>query len=962
MLLLVTMVYSNIAKVTAIKGDVLIQRASGEMLAKLGMVIENKDTIKTKINARAQLVFKDNTIISLGKNSSFSIEDYLFEAKKPVVARFKFGNGIFKTITGKIGKVNPKKFKLSTKTASIGIRGTIIGVDSKDDVDVIIVPQGQIEVITPEGTVIVNTGEMVESAVGVEPEVTSIPPGAQENLEQDSGATSNEQESGQGEATQTTELTQEEQEEAKGQNEAEEEEQTEESTQEQEEESEEEAAQEEEEATEEETTQEEEATEEDATQEETTDESQETQTEESTQETQTDTTNDETQTQVAVEETEVAVDEPEIQIAVSEPEVNIDTSVVDDVASVVSDVTSTVDDTTDTTTNTDTTTTEPETETTTSTTESETSSETSTESTTSTTSTHTASMSGYHIVGQTGGTSHSDNYKLYGTNSLSISAGGVFNLGPYTLTKYSDGSTTSQSISNSFTYTGFTLPAVDAYTGHSDISTLSYTKTINSTDYSVHYVIHADNTAEFLVGYTSAENLASPIDYHNLFYVGVSSSFSTFSSSHIYAYKGFKELSLITSSSNVFSDSNNAGIQDISSDLIYINPVTKSMYLAVSSEMYNGAYMYAAGHIHESDSSVLLKVLDFSNASYSNIGTATGQVYGTNVQGLGIHSSETEYLNYGLSSPQQSINGTHDAVHTAYFDNKSSILQTGTATLSGYATYLAGTSVLDNDTFSLLVNRTTGAISTVSPITGGETMFSLSLNGTTDDSLSSYYINDDIFGVLASAGSSYAGESFIPNTGFLISVPDDYNSGNYQTLDDESSWGYWTAKFAGSEVGSSSYNIDPRSTWVAGVETSSTTVQAIIAGTTQTANYAGHVLGAVKNGSTVSAIKFDANNQVNLSFSFGSGSASFSGNMAFHTSNSQQWNANVSGSGSATSFNGSASNNSSGSNITISGGSVNGKYFGTGEIKSVGGKFNFTDGSNTAFGVFKAKKDLTNRD
>ena len=50
LLLVLTSMFANIGKVTAIKGDVLIQRNSQEFLAKLGTIIENKDTIQTSLH------------------------------------------------------------------------------------------------------------------------------------------------------------------------------------------------------------------------------------------------------------------------------------------------------------------------------------------------------------------------------------------------------------------------------------------------------------------------------------------------------------------------------------------------------------------------------------------------------------------------------------------------------------------------------------------------------------------------------------------------------------------------------------------------------------------------------------------------------------------------------------------------------------------------------------------------
>ncbi len=154
-----TILFANIAKVTAINGEAIVFRENKEIQIKKDFKIFEKDIIKTKKNAKLQLIFKDNTIISLGQNSTFEIKQYLFSNTKKPSAKFKISKGIFKSITGKIGKIAPKNFKLKTQNATIGIRGTtIIGEISKER-DTIICSSGQIVVSTPKGEVIVNKGE-----------------------------------------------------------------------------------------------------------------------------------------------------------------------------------------------------------------------------------------------------------------------------------------------------------------------------------------------------------------------------------------------------------------------------------------------------------------------------------------------------------------------------------------------------------------------------------------------------------------------------------------------------------------------------------------------------------------------------------------------------------------------------------------------------------------------------------
>lgn len=158
---------------TAIKGEASIKRGESTLVALLGSQLEEKDNIVTKDNTKLQVIFKDETIISIGKNSDFSINEYLFEDKQAPIAKFSMLKGAMRTITGAIGDIAPEKFSVATKTATIGIRGTNFSVVAGDNgaysayctfgaisVDIqgqsFLVPQGFFVTVTPEGTVSVN--------------------------------------------------------------------------------------------------------------------------------------------------------------------------------------------------------------------------------------------------------------------------------------------------------------------------------------------------------------------------------------------------------------------------------------------------------------------------------------------------------------------------------------------------------------------------------------------------------------------------------------------------------------------------------------------------------------------------------------------------------------------------------------------------------------------------------------
>jgi hypothetical protein len=159
LIMMVLSVFASIGKITALNGEAYAIRRNFQVLLSAGSDVEKGDLIKTMPNTKLQIVFNDHTVISLGQKTEFKIDDYIF-SKTKVKANFSVSRGIFKSITGKIGKIDHSKFKLRTKNATIGVRGTtFIGI-IEDDKETIACTFGEIVVENDFGIVSVKKGEM----------------------------------------------------------------------------------------------------------------------------------------------------------------------------------------------------------------------------------------------------------------------------------------------------------------------------------------------------------------------------------------------------------------------------------------------------------------------------------------------------------------------------------------------------------------------------------------------------------------------------------------------------------------------------------------------------------------------------------------------------------------------------------------------------------------------------------
>jgi hypothetical protein len=145
-----------------IKGSALILRGGDTLLAKEGDAVESKDMVITQNRSKVWLKFADNTKITVGQNSVFEVQDYLFDKKESSKAKFKVRHGIFSAVTGKIGKIANKNFKLKLKTATIGVRGTAFEGEIGEGKEKVACTKGTITVEAKGKVIVVNEGESLE--------------------------------------------------------------------------------------------------------------------------------------------------------------------------------------------------------------------------------------------------------------------------------------------------------------------------------------------------------------------------------------------------------------------------------------------------------------------------------------------------------------------------------------------------------------------------------------------------------------------------------------------------------------------------------------------------------------------------------------------------------------------------------------------------------------------------------
>ncbi|MFY9326972.1 MAG: FecR family protein [Georgfuchsia sp.] len=128
LLLNATAAWADVAgHIQFVHGDVRIINASGVTHAlNKGDAINEGDTISSAKAGTAQVKMVDGGFIAVRQDTQLKIDSYKFATKEgqPENSFFSLVKGSFRAVTGLIGRINRKSYRITTPVATIGIRGT----------------------------------------------------------------------------------------------------------------------------------------------------------------------------------------------------------------------------------------------------------------------------------------------------------------------------------------------------------------------------------------------------------------------------------------------------------------------------------------------------------------------------------------------------------------------------------------------------------------------------------------------------------------------------------------------------------------------------------------------------------------------------------------------------------------------------------------------------------------------
>lgn len=108
-----------------IQGEVHVERGGNSIPLRVGDAIQELDRIVVGATGSAGLTLKDETLISLGPNSTLVIDRFAFDSKtNQGRVETSLLRGAMRYVTGLIARLNPRSAIVNTRNITIGVRGT----------------------------------------------------------------------------------------------------------------------------------------------------------------------------------------------------------------------------------------------------------------------------------------------------------------------------------------------------------------------------------------------------------------------------------------------------------------------------------------------------------------------------------------------------------------------------------------------------------------------------------------------------------------------------------------------------------------------------------------------------------------------------------------------------------------------------------------------------------------------
>ncbi|MGE0830281.1 MAG: FecR domain-containing protein, partial [Hyphomonadaceae bacterium] len=139
----------RIGVAAAVRNEVIGVQAQGQRALSVGSPLFRNELIRTGENGVAQLLFADQTTISMGSRSELRLDQFVYNPSQNAgQVVFEFARGAMRFISG---AQDPHSYSVRTPVATIGVRGTIVDFLLIDGKLIAILDEGRALFTLPDG-------------------------------------------------------------------------------------------------------------------------------------------------------------------------------------------------------------------------------------------------------------------------------------------------------------------------------------------------------------------------------------------------------------------------------------------------------------------------------------------------------------------------------------------------------------------------------------------------------------------------------------------------------------------------------------------------------------------------------------------------------------------------------------------------------------------------------------------
>lgn len=137
---------ARVGEAAVVQNEVIRASASGGTQINVGDAVLRNETVRTGANSATRLVMIDSTNLSLGANSSITLDRTVFNDERSYRdVTIRMTTGAFRFVTGHSDK---NAYKITTGLATIGIRGTILDILAQFGRTIVVLQDGASRVCT----------------------------------------------------------------------------------------------------------------------------------------------------------------------------------------------------------------------------------------------------------------------------------------------------------------------------------------------------------------------------------------------------------------------------------------------------------------------------------------------------------------------------------------------------------------------------------------------------------------------------------------------------------------------------------------------------------------------------------------------------------------------------------------------------------------------------------------------